>query len=111
MKFEPDTLTAAERNAGGLAPPPFNISSSMQRGVYYLPTGPYVYGNVYLASGHSLNKQQKGEQAWIDYAAINATKVGAGEETLRLAVASLNYYGNICGYSYYQNCPMFFQAR
>ena len=111
MKFEPDMLTAAQRKAGDMAPPPFNISTSLERGVYYLPTGSYVYGSVYLATGHSLDKHQAGERAWIDYTAINATKVGAKEETLKLAEASLNYYGNICGYSYYQNCPMFFQPR
>ena len=29
----------------------------------------------------------------------------------QLATASLNYNGNIVGYTYYQNCPMFFQPR
>lgn len=111
MKFKPDRLTAAERKAGGIAPPPFNITTSWDRGVIYVPTGSYVYGKVLLATGHSLNKHQSGERAWIDYEAVNATQVGAKEETFKLAEASLNYFGNICGYSYYQNCPMFFQSR
>ena len=54
MPFVPDSITAAERKAGGLAPAPFNIEWSMKRGIYYVPTGSSVYGNVVLATAHSL---------------------------------------------------------
>ena len=109
MKFCADSVTLPEIKAGTLSPCPFWINPGI--GSPYLPEGPNVLGQICLATGHSLDKHQKGEVAWIDYTAINATKVGAEEETLKLAEASLNYYGNISGYSYYQNCPIFFQAR
>ena len=89
--------------------PTARVNSIVQEGMSWTATE-----NLYLCSGtQDISRHRPGGgKAWIDYQAVNATKVGASRETITIDKCDINAYGVMNGHNYRSNhSVLFFQPR